>query len=125
MGTKHVVKIEEHNVDRVVSFFVDCPNPETKAWNLLRTWATENLNDYGARRYIGIAPKGHHPEGESHNSNEGPIKHEYAAQMFLFANEGKNGQYFDAQVCDAPKGLYLIGDIILNEFNDEGTIDIG
>jgi hypothetical protein len=26
---------------------------------------------------------------------------------------------------DAPKGLFLVGDVVLNEFNDGGTIDIG
>lgn len=125
MGRKPVVQIEEHNDRKVASFFVDCPGPETKAWNLLREWATKNLTDYNARRYIGIAPKGHHPEGESHDPNEGPIRHEYAAQMFLFDDEGMNDEFHGAEVCDAPKGLYLVGDIVLNEYDDNGDIDIG
>lgn len=32
---------------------------------------------------------------------------------------------FGAKIIDAPKGLFLVGDVALNEFYDNGTIDIG
>jgi AraC family transcriptional regulator len=125
MGTKPLVRIEEHGMDRVVSFFVNCRGPEESAWNMLRNWVTTNLNDFRARRYIGCAPKGHHPNGEKHQPAEEIGSHEYMAQMFLFEGEGNNDMYLGADVCDAPKGLFLAGDVVMNEFNDDGTIDIG
>lgn len=125
MGKKPLVRIEEHSKERVVSFLVNCRGPEGAAWNLLRDWAVANLNDFTARRYIGCAPKGHHPNGEGHHSNEEIGSHEYLAQMFLFEDEGHNDTFLGADVCDAPNGLFLVGDVAMNEFNDDGTIDIG
>lgn len=125
MGTKPLVRIEEHSKERVVSFFVNCARPEEAAWNLLRSWAVANLKDYKARRYIGCAPKGHHPKGEEHHPNEEIGFHEYIAQMFLFENEGNGDTFLGADVCDAPGGLFLVGDVVMNEFHDDGTIDIG
>jgi AraC-like DNA-binding protein len=125
MGKKPLVRIEEHSKERVVSFFVNCSGPEEAAWNLLRDWAVTNLNDCTARRYIGCAPKGHHPKGEGHHPNEEIGFHEYMAQMFLFEDEGDNHNFFGADVCDAPKGLFLVGDVVMNEYNEDGTIDIG
>ena len=81
MGKKPLVRIEEHSKERMVSFFVNCSGPEEAAWNLLRDWTVTNLKDYTARRYIGCAPKGHHPQGEGHNQNEEIGCHEYIAQM--------------------------------------------
>lgn len=46
-------------------------------------------------------------------------------QMFLFGDEGKSGTFLEADVCDAPKGLFLVGDVALNEFQHDGNIDIG
>ena len=89
------------------------------AWNQLREWAVKNLNDYEARRYIGFAPKGHHPTGEENDF------HEYKAQMVLHGEEGLNTTLLGAKVSDAPKGLFLVGDVVLNEFNEDGTLDIG
>ncbi|MFD1175768.1 hypothetical protein ACFQ3W_05540 [Paenibacillus puldeungensis] len=125
MRKKPLVCIEEHSKGRVVSFFVNCRGPERAAWDLLREWAVTNLSDHTARRYIGCAPKGHHPKGEGHQSNEDIGSHEYLAQMFLFDDEGKNDTFLGADVCDAPKGLFLVGDVVMNEFNDDGSIDIG
>lgn len=125
MGKKPLIRIEEHSKERVVSFFVNCCGPEEVAWNLLRDWAVTNLKDYSARRYIGCAPKGHHPKGEGHHQNEEIGYHEYMAQMILFQDEGKSDNFLGADVSDAPKGLFLVGDVVLNEYNDDGTIDIG
>lgn len=79
MGTKPLVRIEEHSMERVVSFYVDCRAPEEAAWNQLRDWITKKRNDYKARRYIGCAPKGHHPNGDGHHPNEDIGSHEYRA----------------------------------------------
>lgn len=45
--------------------------------------------------------------------------------MILYGEEGKDVDMFGAKVINAPKGLFLVGDVVLNEFNDSGTIDIG
>jgi hypothetical protein len=125
MGTKPLVRIEEHGKERVVSFRDNCRGPEEAAWNLLRDWAVAHLNDYTMRRYIGCAPEGHHPKSEEHRPNEETGLHEYVAQMFLFGDEGASDTFLGAEVCDAPRGLFLVGDVVMNEFNDDGTIDIG
>lgn len=118
-GSNSLVRIEELNKAKVVSFYAKCDSPETTAWYQLREWAVKNLNDYQARRYIGFAPMGHHPAGEDNDS------HEYKAQMILYGSEENDKIFDDAEVCDAPKGLFLVGDVVLNEFFDDGTIDIG
>jgi AraC family transcriptional regulator len=125
MGGKPLVRIEEHSRERVVSFRVDCSGPEGAAWNLLREWSVAKLKDYAARRYVGCAPKGHHPDGKGHQSDEEAGFHEYLASMFLFDDEGIGDTFLGARVFDAPKGLFLVGDVALNEFNGDGTIDIG
>ncbi|MNC60227.1 hypothetical protein D3C75_1100900 [compost metagenome] len=45
--------------------------------------------------------------------------------MFLLEDEGCQGSFLKAATCDAPRGLFLIGDVVLNEFQVDGTIDIG
>ncbi|HWT76387.1 MAG TPA: hypothetical protein VN258_16945 [Mobilitalea sp.] len=45
--------------------------------------------------------------------------------MFLYGDEGANETFLGAQVCDAPKGLFLVGDVALNDLHEDGTIDIG
>ena len=45
--------------------------------------------------------------------------------MLLHGSEGKTGEFLGANVIDAPAGLFLAGDVALNEFFDDGTIDIG
>lgn len=120
MGKKPIVRIEEFSGVQAVTFRAEGIDPEDKAFSMLREWATGELNDYSARRCIGYAPKGHHPEGEGSDS------HEYVAQMLLYENEtGENGQLHGAKVDNAPQGLYIVGDVVLNEFHENGTIDIG
>jgi AraC family transcriptional regulator len=125
MATKPLIRIEEHSQERVVSFAVNCRGPEEAAWDLLRGWVTKNITDYQSRRYIGCAPQGHHPQGEAHQADEEAGFHEYAAQMFLFADEGQPEPFKGDVVCAAPQGLFLVGDVALNEFSPDGTLDIG
>lgn len=125
MGTRPLVRIEEFSNAKVVSFEVNCLAPEDAAINLLKSWALQNISDYTARRYIGCAPKGHHAEGEEHQSNEDIGSHEYVMQMFLFEHEGCDRTFLGANVCEAPKGLYLVGDVAMNEFSNDGSIDVG
>ncbi len=125
MDKKPLVRIEEHSNERVASFAVNCRGPEEAAGKLLWEWAVNHLSDYTARRLIGCAPRGHHPEGMEHQPDEEIGWHEYVMQMFLFGEEGKGDHFLGAEVCDAPKGLYLVGDVALNEFHENGNIDIG
>ena len=119
MGSKPVVKMEELSNAKVISFKVNCMDPETQAWNQMRQWVVQNLNDYEARRYLGYAPVGHHPESET----EAP--HEYVVMMLLYGEEGQQEYLAGEKVCDAPAGLFLVGDVVLNEFDENGNIDIG
>ncbi|MDR0475934.1 MAG: hypothetical protein LBH43_19990 [Treponema sp.] len=93
--------------------------------NLMREWVKKNLKDYPLRRYFGFSPKGHHPEGEQHKPDEASGEHEYAAQMFLFADEVDTNIFSNVEMTDAPKGLFLVGDVVFDQFNSNGTIDIG
>lgn len=119
LGEKAIIRMEELDHCRAVAFYADCPEPETRAWNLMREWAVKNLSDYEARRYIGYAPGGHHPQGPE----EGP--HPYCAMMLLHSGEGAGDAFLGAQVVDAPRGVFLVGDVVLNEYFDDGTVDIG
>lgn len=125
MEENKFMHIEEHSKQRVVSFEVNTRAPEEMAGNLLRKWGVENLTDYASRRCIGYAPKGHHSNGESHEPNEDIGSHEYVIQMFLHEEEGKEDYFYGAKVCEGPKGLFLVGDVALNQFHDDGTLDIG
>ncbi|HWS30134.1 MAG TPA: hypothetical protein VN512_08510 [Clostridia bacterium] len=49
----------------------------------------------------------------------------YIFHMFLFDHEADSAFCPCAGVSEAPKGLYLIGDVALDEYNDAGNIDIG
>ena len=125
MGSKPLVRIEEHTDMRVATFTADCANPEEQAWRALKGWAEANLPDRKARTMLGCAPRGHHPQGESHDANETDVVHEYWAQVALFAGEGSGDTFLGAAVADGPRGLYLIGDVSLNEYSENGTVDIG
>lgn len=118
-GSKPLVRIEELNNLKAVSFCVNCEAPETQAWNLMREWAVKNFSDFEARRYIGYAPCGHHLQGEEEDS------HEYNAMMILRSDEGIGETLFGEKVSEVPKGLFLVGDVVLNEFDDDGVLDIG
>lgn len=119
LGERPLVRMEELSHCRAVGFYADCEEPETQAWSQMRRWAIQSLKDYAARRYSGYAPIGHHPA----NSEEGP--HPYWAMMLLHSGEGEGDTFLGAQVVDAPQGVFLVGDVVLNEYSDDGAIDIG
>jgi len=125
IGTKPVLRIEDCSLERVVTFFVSCTAPEEAAGIMLHDWAVNNINDYMARRFVSCAPKGHHPEGEHHQSDEAVGSHEYLMQMFLLAEEGNLSIFHGMEVGNAPEGLFIVGDVALNEFDSNGNIDIG
>ena len=83
MNKKTIVKIEEHHREKVIAFRVNCKNPENVAWGLMSKWCVENISDRTARRYIGIAPAGHHPNGNPHQNASEQETHPYVAMMFL------------------------------------------
>ena len=45
--------------------------------------------------------------------------------MLLYGAEDFDKTMQGITVSDGPQGLFLVGDVVLNEFNDDGTIDIG
>ncbi len=112
-------RIEELKNFKVVSFTAVCDGPETPAWYALRDWVIKNISDYEVRRFIGFAPEGHHPNGE------GSDYHAYTAQMLLYGDEGSGQTYLGAEVSDAPAGLFLVGDVALDEYCEDGSVDIG
>ncbi len=120
MGQKALVRIEQVAASRVVAFRARGTDPEDKAWQMLRAWATANLTDYAYRRCIGFAPQGHHPEGK------GSDEHAYVAQMFLLHSEGAGQHFRKAAVTDGPTGLFLISDVPFAIVKPEsGAPDIG
>lgn len=113
------IKFEEIANLKAVSFTAVCEGPEAAAWYALRDWAIKNISDYESRRFIGFAPAGHHPNGQDSDF------HAYTAQMLLYGCEGDGQTYMGAKVTDAPAGLYLVGDVTLDKFCEDGTADIG
>lgn len=120
MGTKTVIKIEELQNTRVVSFREFGKDPERMVHEKFREWAIKNISDYLYRRIIGFAPTGHHPENSEND------EHEYVLQMLLYEDEGQNETFHDIAIEDGPYGLYLISNVpidIRNPKNDD--MDIG
>ncbi|MDE7281187.1 MAG: AraC family transcriptional regulator, partial [Ruminiclostridium sp.] len=71
VNERAVVKIEDRRNEKVVCFDADCVDPEGEAWGLMSEWCKRNVPDRAARKYVGIAPLGHHPQdGEHTNSSE-------------------------------------------------------
>jgi len=126
MGTKPLIHIEEHDREWVVEFRHEAGAPEEEsALYLLKGWVLRNISDYAARRYIGCAPRGHHPEGGEHHKNEDAQPTAYLFQMLLYSYEVHDSTYCGAEVREAPQGLFLVGDVPLNEFRGDGGLDIG
>jgi len=119
LGHHPLVQLEDLQARRVAVFRAESAQPETDAWNALRSWATAHLTDYSARRCFGLAPQGHHPDGPE----EAP--HAYCAMLLLHGAEGDDATFHGAEVTDAPQGLFLVGDVALNEYDESGRIDIG
>lgn len=116
---QELVRLEELKNIKAVSFTVTCEEPETTAWTAMRDWAVKHIPDYEARRFFGFASEGHHPNGEESDF------HTYTAQMLLYGNEGSFPTFMGAEVSDAPSGLFLTGDVILDEYQEDGSPDIG
>ncbi len=119
-----IVKIEEHRNEKVVCFSVDCIDPENEAWRQMSEWCIKNVPDRTARRYVGVAPIGHHPQGEEHQNASEHIKHPYKAMMYLVGDECGQEEFYGLKVEDAPSGLFLINDVILNQFDENNNLDM-
>ena len=124
MNETALVKIEEHRNEKVVSFSVDCVDPENEAWKQMSEWCKKNVPDRTARRYVGVAPSGHHPQGVGHQNASEHIKHPYIAMMYLVGDECGQKEFCGLKVEDAPSGLFLVNDVALNQFDENDNMDI-
>lgn len=124
MNQTAIVKIEEHKNEKVVCFYVDCVDPENEAWNQMSEWCKKNIPDRTARRYVGIAPIGHHPQGEGHQNASEHIKHPYKAMMYLVGDECNQTEFHGLKVENAPAGLFLVNDVTLNQFDENNHLDM-
>lgn len=119
-----LVRIEEHHHEKVVCFSVNCVDPEDAAWGELSKWCRENLPDCAARRFLGVAPLGHHPQGEEHQNASEHVCHPYTAMMYLVGDECSQTEFFGKKVEDAPAGLFLVNEATLNQYDENGDIDM-
>lgn len=124
MNKTPIVKIEEHHKEKVIAFRVDCENPESAAWGLMSEWCIENMSDRTGRRYVGFASIGHHPNGAPHQNASELETHPYIAMMFLIGDECKKEVFHGLQVEEAPEGLFLVNDVVLNQYDENGDLDI-
>lgn len=124
MNETAIVKIEEHRNEKVVCFTADCADPENEAWGRMSEWCKKNVPDRTARRFVGVAPLGHHPDGERHQNASEHVKHPYKAMMFLVDEECGQKEFCGLKVEDAPSGLFLVNDVALNQFDENDRMDI-
>lgn len=124
MNDKSIVRVEEHKHEKAICFEVDCFEAETEAWGRMSAWCKKYIPDRTARRFVGLAPKGHHPEGEMHQNAVEHVKHPYQAMMLLVGEECEQEMLYDMPVIDAPNGLFLINDVALNQYDADGNLDI-
>lgn len=124
MNETAIVKIEEHRNEKVICFSVDCVDPENEAWRQMSEWCKKNIPDRTARRYVGVAPSGHHPQGEEHQNASEHVKHPYKAMMYLVGDECDQEDFYGLKVEDAPSGLFLVNDVTLNQFDENNNIDM-
>lgn len=124
MNETAIVKIEEHKNEKVICFTVDCVDPENEAWRQMSEWCKKNIPDHTARRYVGVAPFGHHPQGDEHQSASEHIKHPYKAMMYLVGDESNREVFCGMKTEDAPTGLFLVNDVALNQFDENDDLDI-
>ena len=123
MNQKPLVYINGIKNSHVISFDVDCFDAEDVAWSQMKEWANNNLKDKTARRYVGVAPIGHHPKGQHENASE-HVKHPYKAMMFLLDEEAESGEFCEKKVEAGPDGLYLVNDVALNMYDENGFLDM-
>lgn len=119
-----IVKIEEHKNEKVVCFMADCVDSENNAWSRMSEWCKQHIPDRTARRYLGVAPFGHHPKGEKHQNASEHVKHPYKAMMYLIDDECDREEFCGLKVEDAPSGLFLVNDVTLNQYDDNDNMDI-
>lgn len=119
-----IVKIEEHHREKVIVFRTDCESPENAAWELMSKWCKEHISDRTARRYVGFAPCGHHPNGVPHLNAFESDAHPYEAMMFLIGDECELSSFHGMNVENAPNGLFLVNEVVLNQYDEDGNLDI-
>lgn len=124
MNKTALVRMEEHRNEKVVCFSADCADPEDAAWGLMSEWCKQNIPDRAARRFIGIAPKGHHPQGEEHKNASEHVCHPYTAMMYLVGDEWSQEYFCGKKVEDAPAGLFLVNEAVLNQYDENGDLDM-
>lgn len=124
MNEESIVRIEEHVEEKVISFDVDCTDPENEAWNQMAAWCRQYIPDRTARRFVGYAPQGHHPNGEAHSNADEHVSHPYRAQMYLIGDECKLDTFHGKEVIPAPQGLFLVNSVALNQYDENGNLDI-
>lgn len=124
MNETAIVKIEEHKNEKVVCFTVDCVDPESEAWGQMAKWCKEHVPDRTARRYVGVAPSGHHPQGAGHQNASEHVRHPYKAMMYLIGDECFQEEFCGRKVEDAPSGLFLVNEVTLNQFDENENMDI-
>lgn len=124
MNETAIVRMEEHRKEKVICFEVDCMDPEEKAWGLMSEWCRRNVSDRTARRFLGVAPMGHHPEEVQHQNASEHESHPYIAMMYLVGEEGIMDSFHGKKVEDAPEGLFLINDVALNQYDENGDMDM-
>lgn len=124
MNWHTLLRIEEHQNEKVIAFTVNTMDPETAVWGQMADWCKQYLPDRATRRYLGVAPKGHHPDGEQHQNADEHVSHPYTAMVFLLGDEGKQPLFHGKEVLDAPQGLYLVNDVALNQHDENGKLDM-
>ena len=87
-------------------------------------WCKKYIPDRTARKYVGIAPIGHHPQGAEHQNASEHIKHPYKAMMYLAGDECNQEEFYGLKVEDAPAGLFLLNDVTLNQFDENNHLDM-
>lgn len=114
LSGKKIIRIEEFRNEKAITFRYSGPKPEETTYFMMRNWILKYLKDYAARRIIAYAPNGHDLD-----------EHSYVVQIFLHDYEIDESLYPNIEIANIPDGLYIVGDIVLNEYDDRGFVDIG
>jgi len=80
-----------------ISAFGD--NPEAFAWEKMRHWAKNILQNYEERQYFGCTPNGQNGE------------YEYISNVLLRDNDVITEHQSDVRIYDSPNGLFVVGDV--------------
>ena len=101
-----LVRIEEHHREKVVCFSVNCVDPEDAAWGELSKWCRENLPDCAARRFLGVAPLGHHRREKSIKRIGTRLPSIHGHDVSLWGDECSQTEFFGKKVEDAPADCF-------------------